>query len=86
VNSSLLTGGRLELKQTKNDILVTVGRDDQREIDTIVVLELDGPAAEIAPVSLPSLSLAFQKPARASNIHGNMQQYGPMMAFDDDTE
>jgi len=86
VHSSLLTGGRLELKQTKKDIVVTVGQDDQMEIDTIVVLELDGPAAEIAPVSLPSLSLAFKKPAQASNVHGNMQQYGPMMAFDDDDD
>ena len=62
---------------------------NQRDpIDTIVKLELDGPAADI-PVIKPvekSGSLAFAKAATASNYYQNSAEYSPDKAFDDDYE
>jgi alpha-L-fucosidase len=84
VADSVLTGGTAVVKQTKEGIEISVPKDRRRDIDTIVVLELDGPAGEIAPVGIPSSSLAYRKKAQASNVFRNMQGYGPDKAFDDD--
>jgi len=84
VAASVLTGGTAVVKQTKEGIEISVPKDRRRDIDTIVVLELDGPAGEIAPVGIPSSSLAYRKKAQASNVFRNMQGYGPDKAFDDD--
>ncbi len=54
VRSTLLTGGKVTLKQTEDDIAITIPEQYHRDIDTIVKLELDGPAGEITPVSLVS--------------------------------
>ncbi len=50
--TSVLTGGKADVKQTKDGITITVPKEYRQDIDTIVVLELDGPASEIAPVSV----------------------------------
>lgn len=47
VKSSALTGGQAEVKQTADDITVTVPAAQRDAIDTIIKLELDGPAADI---------------------------------------
>ena len=49
VGSRLLTGGRVTVQQDKDGVTINVAEQDRREIDTIVVLEMDGPAAQIAP-------------------------------------
>lgn len=49
VGSRLLTGGKVTVQQDKAGVTINVAEQDRREIDTIVVLELDGPAAQIAP-------------------------------------
>lgn len=49
VQSRLLTGGSVEVKQTDTGIAITIPKQDRRTPDTIVELELDGPAGEIAP-------------------------------------
>ncbi|MFQ6034675.1 MAG: alpha-L-fucosidase [Sedimentisphaerales bacterium] len=54
VSGTLLTGGKVTLKQTEDDIALTIPEQYHRDIDTIVKLELDGPAREIAPVSVVS--------------------------------
>lgn len=46
VSSSVLTGGTATVKQTGAGIKVLVPKPDRQEIDTIVVLNLDGPAAD----------------------------------------
>jgi len=46
VSSSVLTGGSAAVDQTDSGIEVSVPKSDRREIDTIVVLKLDGPAAD----------------------------------------
>ncbi|UCG59503.1 MAG: alpha-L-fucosidase [Phycisphaerales bacterium] len=54
VRGTLLTGGTVELKRTEEGIAVNVPERYRRDIDTIVALELDGPAFEIAPVAVAS--------------------------------
>ena len=84
VASSLLTGGAVEVVQDSQGISVSVSPENQREIDTIVVLDLDRPAGEIPPVSVRSGSLGFQKKATASNVYQKMADHEPGKAFDDD--
>jgi alpha-L-fucosidase len=84
IKSTILTGGTATVKQTGESIEISVPKAYQQELDTIIKLELDGPAGEIAPVSLPSASLAFEKKTRASNVFQKNPHYGPAMAVDDD--
>ena len=49
VASSMLTGGTATVRQTEGAIEIFVPKAHQQELDTIVVLELDGPAAEVKP-------------------------------------
>ena len=84
VASSVLTGGQATLRQTKESIEISVPKAYRRELDTIIKLDLDGPAGEIAPLSLPSASLAYRKKVGASNVYQNNSQHGPDKAVDDD--
>ncbi len=84
VAASLLTGGTTSVKQTDAGITISVAAEHRRAIDTIVVLELDGPAGEIEPRPIPSDSLARGKKATASNVFENSQTYSPDKAVDDD--
>ncbi len=84
VRSWLLTGGLADVQQPQAGITIAVAKEHRRDIDTILVLELDGPAGRIAPVSMPSKSLARHKKARASNVRSNNPPPGPDKAFDDD--
>jgi len=54
VESSLLAGGKVELQQTPDGISIMVPKEQRQALDTIVVLVLDGPAGEIAPLSVDS--------------------------------
>ena len=84
IASSVLTGGSAKVKQTKEGIEISVPKAYQQEIDTIIKLQLDGPASEIAPLGMLSSSLAYGKKAGASNIFQNSAGYGPDKALDDD--
>jgi len=84
VGHSILTGGTATVRQTDEAIEISVPPEQRQELDTIVVLQLDGPADEIEPVALPSASLAFGKKATASNFFQNSERYSPDKAFDDD--
>jgi alpha-L-fucosidase len=84
VRSSVLTGGKATVEQTDESIRIAVPAADRQELDTIVVLELDGPAAEAQPGRLATDSLAAGKPATASNVYQNMAAHGPDKALDDD--
>ena len=86
LESSVLTGGAAEVKQTDQGIRIAVPKAHRQEIDTIVVLKLDGPAADIKLGALRSGSLAMGKKAKASNVYRRLRQYGPEKAFDDDPE
>jgi alpha-L-fucosidase len=84
VSSSVLTGGRVDVEQSADGIEISVPKQQRKQIDTIVRLELNGPAGDIDPVGLPSASLAFEKKVRASNVYQRIGNYGPEKAVDDD--
>ena len=52
VKSELLTGGKVEVKQGEKQIAISVPAADRQEIDTLVKLDLDGPAGSIAPLAV----------------------------------
>ena len=83
---SVLTGGRATVEKGAEGYTLTVPADQRDAVDTIIVLELDRPAMEIAPASWlrPSGSIACGRPARASNVFQNRPEYAAGMAFDDD--
>jgi alpha-L-fucosidase len=84
VVSSLLSGGRSSVKRTEAALEVTVPENQRQEIDTIVVLHLDGSAGDVKPVAVPSSSLAAGKKATASNVFQSSPAFGPDKAVDDD--
>jgi alpha-L-fucosidase len=84
ITSSILTGGTVTVRQTNESIEISVPEAYRQEIDTIIKLDMDGPAEEIAPVSLPSASLAYRKKVQASNVFQKNRNYGPDKAVDDD--
>ena len=49
VNSEVLTGGRAKVQQSEKQIEITLAAKEQNPIATVIRLELDGPASEIAP-------------------------------------
>ena len=49
ISSEVLTGGTIDIKQDKNGIAVSVPKQYQNDIDTIIKLTLDGPANQITP-------------------------------------
>ncbi len=73
VGSSLLTGGQVRVVQTDAGVQIAVAKSDRQEIDTIVVLQLDKPAMDIAPIAVTDVGQARtkSKPAKASNVDEN---------------
>jgi alpha-L-fucosidase len=57
VGSRVLGGGRVSVRQTGNGLEISVPEGDRHPVDTVVVLELDGPAAKIAAVDVPGQAL-----------------------------
>jgi len=87
LQATLLTGGEVTVDQTGESIAVAVPEAHRQEIDTIVILQLDGPAAEANPGRLASGAVSMGKPAAASNVYRNLvDQYGPEKALDDDPD
>ncbi|MCU0917879.1 MAG: alpha-L-fucosidase [Planctomycetes bacterium] len=84
VDSALLTGGTVSVRQTREGIEIRVPPQDRQEIDTIVRLELDGPAGEIEPVAVASASLASGAKATASNVFQGNRTYSAAKAVDGD--
>jgi len=87
LSAALLPAGTAEFTQDQEGIVLKVPAAGRDPIDTIVVLTLDGPAAEVPPVRVgfQGDALNLGKKASASNVHQNMADtYGPEMALDDD--
>ena len=80
----VLTDGKAEVCQTKDSIKITLPLKYQQDVDTIIELTLDGNAGEIAPVNVSSQSIAFNKPAKASNFYQNNDNFNANKAVDDD--
>jgi len=51
VASSLLTGGDVRVEQDATSLRITVPIAHRQPVDTIVTLQLDGPASDIAPIA-----------------------------------
>jgi len=87
VASRVLTGGATTVKQTGESIEISLPAADRNEIDTIVALTLDGPAAGLKVGKLATESVATGKKAAASNVFQNaVSSHGPAKALDDDPE
>ena len=84
VANSVLTGGAATVRQSDEGIEISVPKSDRQELDTIIKLELDGPAGGIPAVGLASASLAYGQKARAFNVFQKSSQHGPDKAVDDD--
>jgi len=86
IRTAVLTGGTAHLRQTDEAVEITVPASHRRELDTIIALELDGPASGITPQPLPFSSLTAGKKARASNTYQNPKppHNDPDRAVDDD--
>jgi alpha-L-fucosidase len=54
VGSRVLGGGRVSVRQTGTGLEISVPEGDREAADTVVVLELDGPAAGIAAIDVPA--------------------------------
>jgi len=83
VGSSLLTGGTVTVSQAEDGVRMEVAETDRQPIDTIVALDLDGPASDVAPIKWPSGSVSEGKAATASNVYQSMSEYDAGKAFDD---
>ncbi len=79
----VLTGGTTTVNQTDDGITITVPQQHRQELDTIIELTLDGPAAGLRPGVVPSGSLAVGKKVTASSTWPD-HLHTPQMAFDDD--
>jgi len=88
VRSTVPTGGIATVKQTAEAIEIALPAGDRQEIDTIIALQLDRPASEIAPLAVltGSRSLATGRKATASNVFQGLAEYGADKAFDDNSE
>lgn len=52
VKASVLTGGEATVSQMDQDIDISLPRSEHSDMDTIIALELDRPAAELVPVEV----------------------------------
>ena len=82
----LTTGGTVHVKQTGKAIEVSVPKAQRRELDTIIAVQLDGTASEIAPLPLPFSSLTAGKSIEASSTFFDPRppHADPENAVDDD--
>jgi hypothetical protein len=57
IGSRVLGGGQASVRQSDAGLEILVPEGDRHPADTVVVLELDGPAARIAPVDVTGEAL-----------------------------
>ena len=86
VSHSLLTGGKASVEQTDDGITIDVAAADRKELDTIIKLELDGSAMDIAPATMVPAALrgaiSVGKKATASGEYA--AAFSAAKAFDGD--
>ncbi|MBI2302599.1 MAG: alpha-L-fucosidase [Armatimonadetes bacterium] len=83
LESSLLTGGTVQVAETADGLALTVAKADQQAIDTIVKLKLDRPAMDIAALrTVPRNLVRPGMKVTASNVYLNMAEHGADRAID----
>ncbi|UCD76261.1 MAG: alpha-L-fucosidase [Phycisphaerales bacterium] len=89
VSIRTLSDNEAIITKTGTGTYVRIPQTHEEHIATIVEFTVDCRAFDIPPVDVPrppSGSLAFGKPASASNTFRNQTQFGPDKAIDDDPE
>jgi len=85
--SIVRTGGSVNLTPAAEVIELDGAARDQNPIVTVIELTVDGKAFDIEPIpTFKSESVAFGKPAKSSNVYRQRPDYGPAMAFDDNSQ
>jgi len=79
LSASLMNGGPVKFTQGVGKLRLTFDQAAIDPLDTVIRLELDGSAMDLAPVELLSTIKAS-----ASNVFRNEERYGADNAFDDD--
>jgi alpha-L-fucosidase len=83
VRSRVLTGGTVAVAESLHGIRIGVPAKYRKDLDTIVALDLDRPASEIASMDVPAMPcLTTGAKATASNVFQNSPEYGPEKAVD----
>ncbi len=79
---SLLTGEPVGVRQAEGKLSISVPVPQRDPVDTVVRLELDGPA-----MNVPVVAQAASVKATSSNVYMKMEhEYGADLAFDNDSE
>ena len=86
VSCTLLTGGTAGVDREGEATRIRVPEEFRREIDTVIAVELDGPADAIEPLDLATSfsSLARGVEVTASNVFQKDETWGPEKAADGD--
>ncbi|OHB79064.1 MAG: hypothetical protein A2V98_02000 [Planctomycetes bacterium RBG_16_64_12] len=90
LSHAVLTGGTATVIETAEGLEISVPPEHRQELDTIIALQLDGPAAELPPAQSLSDPLTFGKKVSVSHVYdldpevGN--HYRPENAVDGDPQ
>ena len=72
----------VKIEQNKEGISIVVPSELRDNIDTIIKLQLEDTASQIAPCTVISGSLMVNRPVAASNVHKGMAQFAAENAVD----
>ncbi len=88
-SAELLHGPAVKMQQNDDGVTFDIPADQRDPIATVIHLAVDQAAFDIPQIHMntsTSGSLAYEKPATASNVYQNLTpKYGPQAAIDDDT-
>jgi hypothetical protein len=79
LRAGVLGGGTVKVEPAGRGTRITVDEAAVHDIDTVVVLELGGPASSVTPIPLSGVT------ARASNVYRDQSEYTPDRAVDGQT-
>jgi alpha-L-fucosidase len=87
IRCTALSSGHPTCQQTDDALEISLPAADRNELDSIIVLELDRAASEIAPVAVSAApSLATGRKATVSNVYRNDPQFSADKACDGNRE
>jgi alpha-L-fucosidase len=78
-HTRVLTGGKAQVQQEGDKVIISLPPGRQQPIDTIIRLDLDRSAMSLKPVGFPSTIKAT-----ASNVYQGMEEYAAESALDGD--
>jgi alpha-L-fucosidase len=88
VSNRVFGGGKAQIEQTNKAISIRVPTEHRNELDTIIALELDGPATDIEPKRADWGALTLNRPITVSYEHDSGDpSWGlrPSLAVDGDS-